>query len=154
MIVEHRGQKTATALDVVFALKQLDINLYGFGIINKGENIPNRKVAYRKKVQKNAARMVAVELAEAGEEDEEPVISEDRLKVFARTLGRLATTPLFEDDSATLNDVLPAINQRLMAEYGNHMRRFDREESIAGLKEMADDNKIMYLDDSEEIYKL
>lgn len=154
MLVRHRNQKTVSVLDVVYVLRQIGTPVYGFGLINKGEHVGNRKAAYRRKLQRNARRIADVELAGAGEEDEEPVISDARLKIFARALGRLTTTPLFEGAKATLNDVLPAINERLEAEHGRRFRGFSREESVAGLRELADENKVMYLDHSEEIFRI
>ena len=77
-----------------------------------------------------------------GEEDEEDApISEQRLEAFRRALGQLLNTPLFEDDSAGVDELIEAVNGRLARAGGGPP--FERDEAIKALKEMDARNQIM-----------
>jgi DNA replication licensing factor MCM3 len=65
-------------------------------------------------------------------------ISEQRLEVFRRTLGQLLNTPLFEDESAAVDDLIEAVNGKVGA-----AARFSRAEAIEALKIMDQRNQIM-----------
>ncbi|KAI0392115.1 MCM2/3/5 family-domain-containing protein [Xylariaceae sp. FL0594] len=76
-------------------------------------------------------------------------ITPERLATFRTALGQLLNTDLFEDDSATVGDVIEAVNGRL----GRRGATFSREEAIKALKEMDRVNQIMYTD-GELVYKI
>ncbi|SPQ20047.1 eb2020d0-2fdb-47ab-ab56-a7ddfe0cf967 [Thermothielavioides terrestris] len=96
----------------------------------------------------NTANLTVADDDEGDEEDEDEPISEQRLDVFRRALGQLLNTPLFEDDSAGVDELLEAVNRRVGA-----AARFGREEAIKALKEMDARNQIMYTD-GELVYKI
>lgn len=76
--------------------------------------------------------------AEEDEDDEDEPISEQRLEVFRRALGQLLNTPLFEDDSAGVDELIEAVNRKV-----GSGARFGREEAVKALKEMDGRNQIM-----------
>ncbi|KAK3306922.1 MCM2/3/5 family-domain-containing protein [Chaetomium strumarium] len=86
---------------------------------------------------------------EDGEQDEQP-ISEQRLELFRRTLGQLLNSPLFEDDSAGVGELIEAVNRRVGSANGGS---FSREEAVQALKEMDERNQIMY-SDGGLVYKI
>lgn len=88
------------------------------------------------------------------EAEELPGITEERMRIFAKALGQLMNTSLFHNDSATVDDVMPAVNARIEEDLGEDVEEFEKDETVAGLKKLADANRIMYLDDTEEVYKL
>ncbi|KAK4947653.1 MCM DNA helicase complex subunit [Elasticomyces elasticus] len=81
----------------------------------------------------------------------QPSISPSRLEAFRRALGPLMVTSLFQNDMATVPDVTAAINHRMSE---NNSQEFSDVEITAALKEMGDQNLIMFLEDSGEVYKL
>ncbi|KAK3323598.1 MCM2/3/5 family-domain-containing protein [Cercophora scortea] len=87
---------------------------------------------------------------EEEEEDEEgdTPIDAQRLEVFRRTLGQLLNTALFEDDSATVDDLIAAVNRKI-----GKSSSFGKEEAIKALKKMDEMNQIMYTD-GELVYKI
>jgi DNA replication licensing factor MCM3 len=72
------------------------------------------------------------------DEEEETPISEQRLDVFRRALGQLLNTPLFEDDSANVDELIEAVNRKVGRGGG-----FEKGEAIKALKEMDGRNQIM-----------
>ncbi|KAK4193680.1 putative DNA replication licensing factor mcm3 [Podospora australis] len=82
------------------------------------------------------------------EEMEDAAISEQRLEVFRKALGQLLSTPLFEDDSARVDELIEAVNQKVGAR-----AKFDRAEAVKALKAMDERNQIMYTD-GELVYKI
>ncbi|KAK5103814.1 hypothetical protein LTS08_003236 [Lithohypha guttulata] len=52
LLVEHARRKTVTTLDVVYALRALGSPIYGFGSIYYGNDIPNHRAEYLKKMKK------------------------------------------------------------------------------------------------------
>ncbi|KAI0022553.1 MCM-domain-containing protein [Xylariomycetidae sp. FL0641] len=76
-------------------------------------------------------------------------ITPERLATFRQALGQLLNTDLFDDDSANVADVIPAVNGRL----GRRDAAFSREEAIKALKKMDDANQIMYTD-GDLVYKI
>lgn len=76
-------------------------------------------------------------------------ITPERLTTFRTTLGQLMNTPLFDDESANVDDVIAAVNGRL----GPRGATFSREEAIKALKKMDNANQIMYTDGGE-VYKM
>ena len=72
------------------------------------------------------------------DEEEETPISEQRLDVFRRALGQLLNTPLFEDDSANVDELIEAVNRKVGRGNG-----FEKGEAIKALKEMDGRNQIM-----------
>jgi len=69
-----------------------------------------------------------------------PAVTPARLSVFRTTLGQLLNTPLFEDDSAEVNDIIAAVNERIGGAAGGS---FDKNEAVAALKKMDEANNIM-----------
>ncbi|KAK4157244.1 hypothetical protein C8A00DRAFT_11849 [Chaetomidium leptoderma] len=88
---------------------------------------------------------------EEGDEEEE-AISEQRLEVFRRALGQLLNTPLFEDDSAGVAELVEAVNRKVGSASASG-GKFGREEAVKALKEMDGRNQIMYTD-GELVYKI
>ncbi|CZR66805.1 probable DNA replication licensing factor MCM3 [Phialocephala subalpina] len=79
-----------------------------------------------------------------------PAITPARLQVFRTTLGQLLQTPLFEDDSAVVDDIIAAVNRSVGGAAGG---AFERDEAVAALKKMDEANNIMY-PDGELVYKI
>ncbi|PSS25845.1 hypothetical protein M430DRAFT_96270 [Amorphotheca resinae ATCC 22711] len=77
-------------------------------------------------------------------------ITPARLQLFRTTLGQLLNTPLFENDSAYVNDIMTAVNERIGGAGGG---AFDRAEVEAALLKMDEANNIMYTD-GELVYKI
>jgi DNA replication licensing factor MCM3 len=69
-----------------------------------------------------------------------PAVTPARLTVFRTTLGQLLNTPLFEDDSAEVDDIIAAVNGRIGGAAGG---AFDKNEAVAALKKMDEANNIM-----------
>lgn len=67
-------------------------------------------------------------------------ITPARLQLFRTTLGQLLNTPLFENDSAYVNDIMAAVNERIGGAGGG---AFDRAEVEAALLKMDEANNIM-----------
>ncbi|EXJ76923.1 minichromosome maintenance protein 3 [Capronia epimyces CBS 606.96] len=85
------------------------------------------------------------------EEDDAPTISQPRLASFRAVLGSLAQTSLFENDMATVADVAAAVNHRMSE---RDEAEFSDLEITAALRSMAEANKIMFLEDTGEVYTL
>ncbi len=81
----------------------------------------------------------------------ETSISSARLEVFRRVLGPLMVTSLFQNDMATVPDVAAAVNHAMLE---RSQDEFSDAEVVAALKEMGDQNLIMFLEDNGEVYKL
>jgi DNA replication licensing factor MCM3 len=79
------------------------------------------------------------------------LLSNSRLTEFRSTLGRLLQTSLFQNDQASFRDVLRAVNFRVDENGGVE---FNEREGREALREMGERNEIMWLEDSEEVYKL
>ncbi|KAI1767308.1 MCM-domain-containing protein [Hypoxylon sp. FL1150] len=77
-------------------------------------------------------------------------IAPDRLATFRTALGQLLGTDLFEDDSATMDDVIEAVNGRVGGRGG---AAFSRDEAVKALKKMDEANQIMYTD-GNLVYKI
>jgi DNA replication licensing factor MCM3 len=69
-----------------------------------------------------------------------PAVTPARLTVFRTTLGQLLNTPLFDDDSAEVDDIIAAVNGRIGGAAGGS---FDKNEAVAALKKMDEANNIM-----------
>jgi DNA replication licensing factor MCM3 len=67
-------------------------------------------------------------------------ISPQRLGVFRAALGQLLSTNLFEDDAASVDDVIAAVNAKIGASSGG---AFGREEARKALIKMDESNQIM-----------
>jgi DNA replication licensing factor MCM3 len=63
-----------------------------------------------------------------------------RLVVFRSTLGQLVNTPLFEDDSAEVDNVLAAVNSHIGGAAGG---AFTRAEAVGALEKMDEANQVM-----------
>ncbi|OAA69072.1 DNA replication licensing factor mcm3 [Cordyceps fumosorosea ARSEF 2679] len=81
--------------------------------------------------------------------DDTPIAA-PRLAAFRTALGQLLNTPLFEDDSAGLDAVIGAVNQKIGNRSGG---AFDREEAVKALKKLEEANHIMFAD-GELVYKI
>ncbi|KAL6241801.1 MCM DNA helicase complex subunit [Rhinocladiella similis] len=88
-----------------------------------------------------------------GETQQPPpaTISSARLDMFRRALGPLMVTSLFQNDMATVEDVAAAVNHGMQE---RNQEEYSDVEINAALKEMGDQNLIMFLEDSGEVYKL
>ena len=91
----------------------------------------------------------------AADDSEEEAIDPRRLEVFRRTLGSMMNdNRLWTDGSAELEKIMDAINSKA-PRVSSH---FGREEAVAALKAMAEQNLIMYVegeDDADDmVYKL
>ena len=73
--------------------------------------------------------------------DDTPIAA-PRLATFRTALGQLLNTPLFEDDSAGLDAVIGAVNQKVGNRSGG---AFGREEAVKALKKLEEANHIMYV---------
>ena len=73
-------------------------------------------------------------------EQEEPEISQARLAAFRSALGPLMNTDLFANDAAELDPLVERVNARMQGRTGG---AFEREEAIAALKIMGENNQIM-----------
>ena len=69
-----------------------------------------------------------------------PAITPARLTLFRSTLGQLLSTPLFEDESAEVDNIVTAINTSIGGSGGG---AFDKPEAVAALKKMDEANNIM-----------
>ena len=78
-------------------------------------------------------------------------LSQARLTEFRSTLGRLTRTSLFQNDMASFNDVLNAVNFRVEENGGVE---FSQDEGREALSSMGERNEIMWLEDSDEVYTL
>ncbi|KAJ6788644.1 hypothetical protein PWT90_06952 [Aphanocladium album] len=81
--------------------------------------------------------------------DDTPIAA-PRLAAFRTALGQLLSTPLFEDDSAALDAVIGAVNQKVGSRSGG---AFGREEAVKALKKLEEANHIMFAD-GELVYKI
>ena len=85
------------------------------------------------------------------EEEEEESISRARLGAFRSTLGPLMNSSLFVNDMAKVADVRDAVNHRMD---GSGQDEFEDGEILAALRIMGEANQIMFLEESNEVYKL
>ncbi|KAK2630490.1 hypothetical protein QTJ16_001310 [Diplocarpon rosae] len=79
-----------------------------------------------------------------------PAVTPARLTVFRTTLGQLLNTPLFEDDSAEVDNIVAAVNRSVGGSAGG---AFSRSEAVAALKKMDEANNIMFTD-GDLVYKI
>ena len=98
-----------------------------------------------------ASSMPASQLPPTQSSQPSQQLSRARLTEFSSTLGRLTKSSLFQNDMAKFDDVFNAVNFRVDENGGNE---FTEEEAKEALKTMSEANKIMWLDDSEEVYTL
>ncbi|KAK4165179.1 putative DNA replication licensing factor mcm3 [Cladorrhinum sp. PSN259] len=83
-----------------------------------------------------------------GENEEGEEITPQRVEVFRRALGQLLNTPLFEDDSARVDELIEAVNKKV-----GSREKFERGEAVKALREMDRMNQVMYTD-GELVYKI
>ncbi|KAL6881622.1 MCM domain-containing protein [Trichoderma longibrachiatum] len=83
-------------------------------------------------------------------EIEDAAITPERLAAFRTNLGQLLNTSVFEDDSAPLDAVVRAVNERIGGREGG---AFSRPEAIQALKKLEEANHIMF-GDGDVIYKI
>ena len=72
--------------------------------------------------------------------EEEPAISQQRLAAFRSALGPHMRTDLFSNDAADLDPLIERVNGGVLGRGG---ASFDRDEAVAALKVMAENNQIM-----------
>ncbi|RDW92050.1 putative DNA replication licensing factor MCM3 [Coleophoma crateriformis] len=70
----------------------------------------------------------------------EPGVSSARFDVFRRNLGQLMNSALFEDETATVDDIVTAVNARLSRADGG---AFGKAEAVAALKQLDTNNAVM-----------
>ncbi|KAH0560074.1 hypothetical protein GP486_003409 [Trichoglossum hirsutum] len=68
-----------------------------------------------------------------------PAVTPARLQAFQTALGTLINGPLFANDAADVEPLIAAVNDRL----GIGQHQFERQEAIAALEQLTDQNKIM-----------
>lgn len=83
-------------------------------------------------------------------EIEDVTLTPQRLSAFRTNLGQLLNTSVFEDDSAPLDAVIQAINDRIG---GNDGGAFSKPEAVQALKKLEEANHIMF-GDGDVIYKI
>jgi len=69
-------------------------------------------------------------------------ITSQRLRVFRTALGQLLNTPVFDDDSANIDELITAVNRKVASSNGG---AFSRDEAVKALKKMDEANQIMYV---------
>ena len=69
-----------------------------------------------------------------------PTVTPARLTLFRTTLGQLLNTPLFDDDSAEVDNIIAAVNRSVGGAGGG---AYSRAEAEAALKKMDEANNIM-----------
>ncbi|KAK4651688.1 MCM DNA helicase complex subunit [Podospora pseudocomata] len=111
-------------------------------------SIPASQLETQEEDEDMASRAAGLTVEEEEEQEEEQEgISEQRLEVFRRTLGQLLGTDLFEDDSARVDELIGAVNEKAEGP------KFGKAEAILALKEMDSRNQIMYTD-GDLVYKI
>ncbi|OTA00142.1 DNA replication licensing factor mcm3, putative [Trichoderma parareesei] len=83
-------------------------------------------------------------------EIEDAALTPERLAAFRTNLGQLLNTSVFEDDSAPLDAVIQAVNERIGGREGG---AFSRPEAVQALKKLEEANHIMF-GDGDVIYKI
>ncbi|ETR96895.1 MCM-domain-containing protein [Trichoderma reesei RUT C-30] len=83
-------------------------------------------------------------------EIEDVALTPERLAAFRTNLGQLLNTSVFEDDSAPLDAVIQAVNERIGGREGG---AFSRPEAVQALKKLEEANHIMF-GDGDVIYKI
>ncbi|KAH0496562.1 hypothetical protein TgHK011_003914 [Trichoderma gracile] len=83
-------------------------------------------------------------------EIEDAALTPERLAAFRTNLGQLLNTSVFEDDSAPVDAVIQAVNERIGGREGG---AFSRPEAIQALKKLEEANHIMF-GDGDVIYKI
>lgn len=73
-------------------------------------------------------------------EIEDAALTPERLAAFRTNLGQLLNTSVFEDDSAPLDAVIQAVNERIGGREGG---AFSRPEAVQALKKLEEANHIM-----------
>ncbi|KAH8597157.1 putative DNA replication licensing factor mcm3 [Bisporella sp. PMI_857] len=79
-----------------------------------------------------------------------PAITPARMAIFRTTLGSLLNTSLFDDDSAEVDAIINAVNNKIGGAAGGG---FDRAEAVAALQELDRANAVMYTD-GNLVYKI
>ncbi|KAI9868822.1 MAG: MCM DNA helicase complex subunit [Trichoglossum hirsutum] len=77
-----------------------------------------------------------------------PAVTPARLQAFRTALGTLINGPLFANDAADVEPLIVAVNGRL----GIGQHQFERQEAMAALEQLTDQNKIMLSGDL--VYKI
>ncbi|EHA54951.1 DNA replication licensing factor mcm3 [Pyricularia oryzae 70-15] len=74
-------------------------------------------------------------------QDDGPEITASRLGAFRQALGQLQSTDLFEDDTASLDNVVTAVNAKIGSRSGG---AFSKDEAVKALRKMDEANQVMY----------
>ncbi|TLS28702.1 hypothetical protein PpBr36_01275 [Pyricularia pennisetigena] len=74
-------------------------------------------------------------------QDDGPEITAPRLSAFRQALGQLQSTDLFEDDTASLDNVVEAVNAKIGSRSGG---AFSKDEAVKALRKMDEANQVMY----------
>ncbi|KAG6028071.1 hypothetical protein E4U41_000780 [Claviceps citrina] len=101
-------------------------------------SIPASQLPAQTQDENHTEQDLATEAAALALDDENP-IEPQRVALFRSALGQLLNTNLFEDDAATLDAVISAVNKRV----SNNDGEFDRFEAIKALKKLEEANHIM-----------
>ncbi|KAK2612871.1 MCM DNA helicase complex subunit [Conoideocrella luteorostrata] len=112
-------------------------------------SIPASQLLSQPQVESQVERDLASGTAGLGINDQES-IEPRRVTVFRAALGQLLNTDLFEDDAATLDAVISAVNGKVSDRDGGAFKRY---EAIKALKKLEEANHIMFAD-GELVYKI
>ncbi|KAG5984027.1 hypothetical protein E4U55_006323 [Claviceps digitariae] len=112
-------------------------------------SIPASQFPSQTQDEDSTEQELATEAAALALDDNKP-IEPQRLALFRTALGQLLNTSIFEDDAATLNSVISAVNKRISSSDGG---AFDRLEAVKALKRLEEANQIMFAD-GELVYKI
>ncbi|KAG6016862.1 hypothetical protein E4U54_000261 [Claviceps lovelessii] len=102
-------------------------------------SIPASQLPLQTQDEDSTEQNLASEAAALTLDDDKP-IEPQRLALFRTALGQLLNTNIFEDDAATLNSVISAVNKRISS---TDDVVFDRAEAIKALKRLEEANHIM-----------
>lgn len=67
-----------------------------------------------------------------------------RMNTFRRLLGQLQSTDLFQDDAASVDDIITQVNEKIASMPASAGGAFSRADTILALEKMEKDNQIMY----------
>lgn len=102
-------------------------------------SLPSSQLPTQTPDDDEAEQNLAAVAAELSIDDGTP-ISTERAAVFRTALGQLLSTPLFQDDSASVDDVMSAVNGKVAARDGG---AFSKVEATKALRKLEEDNHIM-----------
>ncbi|KIH86810.1 minichromosome maintenance protein 3 [Sporothrix brasiliensis 5110] len=67
-----------------------------------------------------------------------------RMNTFRRLLGQLQSTDLFQNDAASVDDIITSVNEKIASMPSSSGGPFSRADTILALEKMEKDNQVMY----------